>query len=102
MSQDSLFSQRIYDLRQQLLDAKDSQERETLMLQIAQEALDTHDPTDTIFVDDYHAYFDEFEVATANYKQAARRVARLICDGIDSMDQAEESKPAPRRRTNLN
>ena len=73
------------------------------MQELAEEALRAHDPTSTMYGDEYHEYFDDFTAAKTTYRQMYRRLARLICDGVDHTEFHEDDEEVPpRSRSNLN
>lgn len=74
------------------------------MMELAEEALSTHDATDARFDDEYHTFFEDLEHSKTTHRTSALRLARLVMDGIEELERADsEVAVAPRRAAkNLN
>lgn len=89
MMTDSSFPPKVFALAQQIQAEESQDERERLLVELAEEAAQTYDPTDTALADDYHQFFEDFIDARTQYFQAAFRLGRLVSqtsDMIQSLD----------------
>lgn len=96
MQEQDFFSPKAVDLRNRIKGETDRGKRETLMVELAEEALSTHDVTDAELSDEYHQFFEELEISKSNYRSAALKVARLVIDGLDSIGQAGTESVGPK------
>lgn len=78
MMADSSFPPKVFILAQQLQTEESQEEREKLLIELAEEAAQTYDPTDAALADDYHQFFEDFIEAQTQYFQAAFRLGRLV------------------------
>lgn len=90
MMTDSSFPPKVFTLAQQLQAEESQEEREKILIEMAEEAVQDYDPTDAGLADDYHQLFEDFIEAQTQYFQAAFRLGRLVSqtsDMIQSLDK---------------
>lgn len=73
----------LYTLHQRLQAAQTKEKREECMLDLAEAALKTYDPTDAEDCDDYHQFFEEFQEARTKYRQMAMRLGRMVSQALE-------------------
>ncbi len=96
---DPSFSPEVFNLVTHLESAKTKEDRERLMLAIAEEASKTYDPTDAENCDDYHVFFEEYQEAEKRYKLAAFRLGRLVSQSAETIDKLTDPRTSTKSTT---
>lgn len=87
--------QEMIDIVKELRRANDPEDRETLMVQLAEHWLRNHDFSDKSLCEHYHTAFETLYLLQQEYRMAALHVGRLVLDlvpeGIEGGEEAPQS-----------
>lgn len=84
MADDSMPSEKLLALFNEVRQAKTKEERRRLMVLLGEQFAAEHDDADETATDDIHKYFEDYAKARLAYEQAVMRIGRLAADCVQS------------------
>lgn len=106
MADDSMPSEKLLALFNEVRQAKTKEERRRLMVLLGEQFAAEHDDADETATDDVHKYFEDYAKARLAYEQAVMRIGRLAADCVQSYlaanGAAEETSSTTTTEQSLN